>query len=142
MGKLDNSFTDSVKKVLRDIQDLKQPQYMGHDLINPVMIPYSNDPYDVTTDGYEYVTVTFTADTQTQPNGLPVMGVYDNAAGTILTNTAAYSITIQDGSHWQPDGVLEYYLNINKLGANPPDIYIKIFFVASDTGSIGVTIGI
>ena len=152
----DLQFAESFRQLRRDIEDIKRAQKVGRDILKPKLIECLNPDgtptdYDLIAtavpDGYggyivrEDFVARFQADHQDQTWGVPLYKLMYGNPSTPATPGQAYGFlypyfddfTAVPGkvSHWG------YFGNNDFL--DDTSIYIKVYFYATDTGTLTVT---
>jgi hypothetical protein len=150
------AFAEDFKQLRRDVEAIKNAQRVGRDILKPKIIECldgSGNPtvYDLVTvpvpDGFGGYTnradfvARFTADHQDNPWGAPLYKLMYGSPTTPATPGQTYGFTypyLDDFlnvpgkvSYWG------YFGNDDFMSSVP--IYIKVYFYATDTGSLVVT---
>lgn len=150
------SFAEDFKQLRRDLEAIKNAQRVGRDILKPKIIECldgSGNPtvYDLVTvpvpDGFggydnraDFV-ARFTADHQDQPWGAPLFKLmYGNpAVPATAGQTYGFTYPYLDDFLNEPGEVSYWgYFGNNDFDDATP-IYIKVYFYATDTGTLEVT---
>lgn len=152
----EQTFAEDFKQLRRDLEDIKNAQKVGRDILKPKVIECldgSGNPtvYDLVTvpvpDGFggwdnraDFV-ARFVADHQDQPWGAPLYKLMFGSPSTPATPGQTYGFTYPylDDFYNEPGKVSYWgYFGNNDFMSNVP-IYIKVYFYATDTGTLTVT---
>lgn len=149
-------FAEDFKQLRRDIEEIKNAQRVGRDILKPKIVECvdgSGNPtvYDLVTipvpDGFGGYTnradfvARFTADHQDEPWGAPLFKLSFGSPTTPATAGQTYGFTYPYLADFQfKPGKVSYwgYFGNNDFASAVP-IYIKVYFYATDTGSLVVT---
>lgn len=150
------SFAEDFKQLRRDIEDIKNAQKVGRDILRPKIIECLDGSGNPTT--YDLVTVAvpdgfggyyndvdfvarFVADHQDEPWGVPLFKMMFGNPSTPATPGQTYGFTYPYlNDFYNVPGKVSYYGyagNNDFMSAVP--IYIKVYFYATDTGTLTVT---
>lgn len=150
------SFAESFKELRRDIAAIKQAQRVGRDILKPKIIEVldgSGNPtqYDLVAtavpDGFggytvrEDFAVRFFADNQKQPWGSPLYKLMYGNPDTPATPGQTFGFNYPFVSDFEdtPGKVTYHGWFGNDDYFDNTSIYIKVYFYATDTGTITVT---
>lgn len=150
------AFAEDFKQLRRDIEEIKRAQRVGRDILKPKIVQCydgSGNPtvYDLVAtavpDGFggyqvrEFFTAYFTADNQSNPWATPIYELSYGTPGTppVAGQTYGFSYPFLDSID-EDDGEINYhgYFGNNDY-LSSVSIYIKVYFYASDTGTLTVT---
>lgn len=145
----DQQFAEAFKQLRRDIEEIKQAQRIGRDIMRPKIIEKldgSGNPtvYDLVTtpDGFgsgTNFTATFVADNQLEPWGsLFVKAFYGNPTTPIGPGQMGGNFYLSEGN--TNPGTIAYrgHLGTNNFG-DTTLLYLKFYMYATDTGILQVT---
>lgn len=149
------TFAEDFKQLRRDLEDIKNAQKIGRDILKPKLIECldgGGNPtvYDLVTvpvpDGFggwdndmDFV-LRFVADHQDQPWGAPLFKLMYGNPSTPATTGQTYGFTYPylDDFYDEPGKVSYYGWFGNNDFASSVPIYIKVYFYATDTGTLSV----
>lgn len=144
-------FAEDFKQLRRDIENIKAAQRVGRDILKPKIIECldGGDPteydlvatYDaVDDDVHADFVVRFTADHQTQTWGVPLFKLMYGSPGTPATPGQASGFTYPYFADFEDEpGKVSYYGWFDGNFGDHTSIYIKVYFYATDTGTLTVT---
>jgi hypothetical protein len=135
----ENKVVDTISSLISEANAIKNRQFMGYDVVTV----HRNDTgaaSDVTVpgSGFEFFEVKFTADTQLRPNGSVRFELYRGNTST-LAAPGSYDIFIQDTTFSAPPDK-ENSWGINVINQASGNLLIKVYVLATDTGTVVVTI--
>lgn len=152
----EQSFAEDFKQLRRDIEDIKNAQRVGRDILKPKIIECldgGGNPtvYDLVTvpvpdgfGGYENrvdFVARFVADHQTEPWCVPLFKLMYGNPSTPASPGQTYGFTYPylDDFFDEPGKVSYWgYAGNNDFMSNVP-IYVKVYFYSTDTGTLTVT---
>lgn len=149
-------FAEDFKQLRRDIEDIKRAQLVGRDILRPKTIECldgSGNPtvYDLVTtavpDGYGGYTVRsdfaarFQADHQDKPWATPLYKLMYGSPTTPATpgQTYGFSYPWLDDFYNLPGKITYHGYFGSSVYSSPINVYIKVYFLATDTGTLTVT---
>lgn len=150
------TFAEDFKQLRRDVEDIKRAQRVGRDILKPKIIEAldgSGNPtvYDLVAtavpDGFGGYTVRenfvarFVADHQDQPWGSPLYKLMFGNPSTPAMPGQTYGFTYPylDDFYATPGKVSYWGYFGNNDYLSSVSIYIKVYFYATDTGTLTVT---
>lgn len=149
------TFSEDFKELRRNLEDIKKAQKVGRDILKPKIIEALDDSgnptvYDLVATpeelfGYiqvrEDFVIRFQADNQTQPWGTPLFKLMwgDPETPSAPGQTAGFTYPhLQD--FYNHPGKVSYWGNFsNNIFEDETPVYLKVYFYATDTGTLTVT---
>ena len=152
----EQSFAEDFKTLRRDLEDIKGAQRVGRDILKPKIIECldgSGNPtvYDLVAtavpDGFGGYTVRkdfaarFQADNQKEPWATPLYKMMFGSPTTPATagQTYGFSYPFIDDFYDDPGKVTYHGWFGNNDYLSAVSVYIKVYFYATDTGTLTVT---
>ena len=147
---LENAFAESFKKLRRDIEEIKAAQRIGHDILEPKLIEcldINGDPtvYDVVADSGAFISAgylaRFQADHQDKPWATPHFKVMYGDPDTPATPEQYNGLNLlYTDDFYNVAGRVSYRGRfVNNVYGNTTTLYLKVYFLATDTGTLTVT---
>lgn len=150
------AFAEDFKQLRRDVEAIKNAQRVGRDILKPKIIECldgSGDPtiYDMVAtavpDGFGGWRVTkdfvarFMADHQSQPWGAPLFKLMWGNPSTPASpgQTGGFTYPYLADMVGNPGLVSYYGFFSNNIFDDTTSVYIKVYFYATDTGTLTVT---
>lgn len=149
----EQAFAEDFKQLRRDIEEIKRAQRVGRDILKPKVIEAHNldgtptlydvvATYDPVTDSVRaFFTARFIADTQKEPWVTPLIKLAFGNPNTPATPGQTYGFAYPDIDDFRTtDGKFTYngYFG-NNLFPGTQSVYLKVYFYATDTGTLTVT---
>lgn len=147
------AFAEEFKSLRRDAEAIKNAQRVGRDILRPKIIEAldgSGNPtvydvaatYDAITDSVRgYFTARFTADNQKEPWATPFYKLMFGSPATPASPGQTYGFSypfIDDFRSEEGKFTYHGYFGNNLYPSSTP-VYIKVYFYATDTGTLVVT---
>lgn len=149
------TFAEDFKQLRRDLEDIKAAQKVGRDILKPKIIQALDGngnptPYDLVATPEvifgniqvrEDFVIRFQADNQDQPWGVPLFKLMWGDADTPATpgQTYGFAYPYLNDFYNQPGKVSYWGYFGNNIFEDETPIYIKVYFYATDTGTLTVT---
>lgn len=144
----DQQFAEDFKQLRRDIDEIKNAQRIGRDIMRPNVVQFLDGggnptPYDIVTTLNEWgdgtradFTITFTADNQLEPWATPFYQVfYGNPNNPATPNQVSGFNYISFSRTGEKTIAYKGYVQT----ATFPDttvLYVKVYFYATDSGTL------
>lgn len=140
-------FAEDFKQLRRDIEQIKNAQRIGRDILKPKIVELLDEDgnptqYDLVTEldifggTRAQFTITFTADHQTEPWASPFLKLYYGNLNTPGNNTTVSASQFLNQSKTVEGKVAYNCVVSTKASPDPTLIYIKIYMYSTDTGTI------
>jgi hypothetical protein len=147
------AFAEEFKSLRRDAEDIKGAQRVGRDILKPKIVEAldgSGNPtvydvvatYDAVTDSVRaYFTAYFTADNQKEPWATPFYKLMFGSPATPAAPGQTYGFSYPWINEFRGDDNKFTYHGYfgNNLYPSSTPVYIKVYFYATDTGTLVVT---
>jgi hypothetical protein len=149
----DQKFAEDFKQLRRDIEDIKNAQRIGSDILRPNIVQCFDEagnptPYDFVTelnewgDGTIYnFTAVLEADHQTEPWATPFYQIFYGAPGVPVEASQAVGVTYPSFTHTVPGKIAYKGYVLNYASPDTTPIYVKVYFYATDTGKLTILPG-
>lgn len=149
----EQAFAEDFKQLRRDIEEIKRAQRVGRDILKPKIVEAKNPDgtptlydvvatYDAVTDSVRaFFTARFIADTQEEPWATPIIKLMFGDPNTPAAPGQTYGFSypyLDDFRTTKKKMSYHGYFGNNLFPGTQP-VYLKIYFYATDTGTLTVT---